>query len=61
MDRDSQTQRPFVWEAPPITPGPDDSPDPGAIVSATEYTGLKMRVNPEPREGQPAKPRTRGG
>lgn len=42
MPRSKHTQRPFVWEAPPITPGSDEPFAHSAnIVSATECTGLE--------------------
>ena len=51
MRRNPRTHRPFVWEAPPITPGPDEPIDHSkSIVSATEYTGLETRPGRRPRK-----------
>lgn len=44
MHRSKHTQRPFVWEAPPISPDAGDPFGKGAAVaSATECTGLEAR------------------
>lgn len=44
MSRSKHAQRPFIWEAPPITPGPDKPFDHStSVVSATECTGLEAR------------------
>ena len=53
MSRSKHTQRPFVWEAPPITPGPDKPFDRSAsVVSATECTGLEARPVHDPQEAE---------
>lgn len=44
MSTSKHKQRPFIWEAPPITPGPDHPfKAASGVASATECTGLEVR------------------
>lgn len=53
MSRSKHGQRPFVWEAPPITPGPDEPFSSSEnVVSATECTGLEASPVHNRREAE---------